>query len=109
MEHDDRDTYKKPMTRTHTIACLAQATGLSTEQVGGLFDELVGLAKKHLNEGRGDFTIPGLLKLRVVHKSARAERKVIRLIAKRQNVFDAEPGRNVIKMIPSKGLRESVT
>jgi nucleoid DNA-binding protein len=109
MKHDDRDTYKKRMTTRHTIACLAMATGLSTEQVGGLFDQLVGLVKKHLNEGRGAFVIPGLLKLKVVHRPATAERKGIQPITRRQNVFDAEPGRNVIKMIPSKGLRESVS
>lgn len=108
MQSHDNDDYKKPMNKRRTIACLAEATGLSKEQVGGLFDALLGLARQHLNEGRGEFIIPGLLKMIVLHRPSTAHRKGIQSITRRQNVFDAEPARNVIKMVPSKGLKESV-
>lgn len=99
---------KKPMDSMQTIAWLSQATGLSAAQIGGLFDALAGLAKKNLNEGRGEFTIPGLLKLKVVLAPATEERTGIHPITKKRTVFQAKPARNVVKMVPSTGLSEAV-
>jgi nucleoid DNA-binding protein len=108
MNHDATDPYKKPMNRMHTITCLARATGLSTEQVGELFDALVGLVKRTLIEGQGVFTIPGLLKLKVVHKPATADCGGSHYNTKQNAFFKAKPARNVITMMPSTALYEAV-
>jgi nucleoid DNA-binding protein len=108
MNQDGRDDYKKPMNRRNTVACLAKATGLSKEQIEGVFDALVGLARKNLNEGRGEFTIPGLLKLKVVRRPATEERSGIHYVTKQSAVSKAMPAHNVIIVLSSKALRESV-
>ena len=52
-------TSQKPMNKTEVIAALCEATGLTKQQVIGLFDQLAGLIKKNLDEEGPDvFTIP---------------------------------------------------
>ena len=53
------DDQQKPMNKTEIFAALAEATGLTKQQVGGLFDELSKLIGKNLgNDGPGTFAIP---------------------------------------------------
>ena len=62
---EENQTAKKPMNKTEIFAALGEATGLTKQQVGSLFDELSKLIGKNLgNDGPGTFAIPGLLKSR---------------------------------------------
>ena len=73
---EENQTTKKPMNKTEILAALSEATGLTKQQVGGLFDELTALMGKNLgNEGPGVFAIPGLLQVKVVRKPATEECK----------------------------------
>jgi nucleoid DNA-binding protein len=108
MEHQ-AVTPKKPMTKTQIKASLSKATDLSKQQVAGLLDALAALIKGNLNgQGAGTFTIPGLLKIKVVRKPATEERKGINPFTKEETIFKAKPARNVVKIIPLKGLRDVV-
>jgi nucleoid DNA-binding protein len=100
---------KKPMTKTEIIAALCEATELSKQQVSGLLEELGKLIGSNLNEaGPGVFSVPGLMKIKVVRKPATPERKGINPFTKEETVFKAKPARNVVKILPLKGLKDMV-
>jgi nucleoid DNA-binding protein len=100
---------KKPMNKTEVLTALAEATGLTKQQVGGVFDELAKLIGKNLGkEGPGVFAVPGLLQIRAVHKPATPERKGINPFTKEETVFKAKPAKSVVKVAPLKGLKELV-
>jgi nucleoid DNA-binding protein len=64
---------KKPPTKSEIFAKIVEDTGLTRKDVAAVFESLNGQIKKNLG-GRGApglFTIPGLLKMRVVKKPAR--------------------------------------
>jgi len=100
---------KKPMTKTEIITALCEATELSKQQVSGLLEELGKLIGTNLNEaGPGVFNVPGLMKIKVVRKPATPERKGINPFTKEETVFKAKPARNVVKILPLKGLKDMV-
>jgi nucleoid DNA-binding protein len=106
---EENQTTKKPMNKTEILAALSEATGLTKQQVGGLFDELTALMGKNLdNEGPGVFAIPGLLQVKVVRKPATEECKGINPFTKEEMVFKAKPAKNVVKIIALKGLKDMV-
>ena len=51
---------------------IAENTDLSRKLVGAVFDELEDLIECHIKKGgAGEFTMPGLLKIKTVKKTAR--------------------------------------
>jgi len=52
-------------TKSEILATISKDTELSRKQVNEVFDSLNGIVKKSLR-GNGLFTLPGLLKLKVV-------------------------------------------
>lgn len=102
-------TAKKPMSKTETLAALSEATGLTKQQVGKVFEELAHLIGKNLREdGPGVFAIPGLLQIKVVRKPATAERRGINPFTKEETIFKAKPAKNVVKATALKGLKDLV-
>ncbi|MEN6451408.1 MAG: HU family DNA-binding protein [Thermoguttaceae bacterium] len=100
---------KKPMTKTEILLALAEATGLAKPQVAGLFDELGKLIKRNLSEdGAGTFTIPDLMQIKVVRKPATPERDGVNPFTKEPMTFKAKPAKNVVKLVPLKGLKTMV-
>ena len=56
----------------------------------------------------GVFVVPGLMKLKVIHKPAVPEREGINPFTKMQQTFKAKPARNVVKVRPLKALKDMV-
>ena len=109
MEPQETATLQKPMTKTEITAALSEATDLTKRQVAGLFSELANLIGRNLNrEGPGVFTVPGLMKIKVVRKPATEARKGINPFTKEETVFKAKPARNVVKIVLMKGLKDMV-
>jgi hypothetical protein len=52
--------------------------------------------------------VPGLLKLRLVHKPATPARKGINPFTKQEQLFKAKRARNVVKAQPLKSLKDMV-
>jgi nucleoid DNA-binding protein len=100
-------TGAKPMTRTEILASLSESTSLSKNQVAAVFDELTKLIGKDLN-GPGLFTLPGLLKIKVVRKPATPERQGINPFTKEEVTFKAKPASNSVKIQPLKALKDLV-
>ncbi len=59
------------MTKTQTIAVLAEKTGVSKTEVSSLLDELANLAYAEAANG---FTLPGIGKLMLVERAERQGR-----------------------------------
>ena len=67
------------------------------------------MIKKDLGKrGPGVFTVPSLMKIKVVRKPATKARKGINPFTGEETVFKAKPARNVVKVLPLKALKEMV-
>ena len=65
--------------------------------------------ESHLKKGApGEFTVPGLMKCKVIRKPATKARKGINPFTGEEVMFKAKPARNVIKVRPLKALKEMV-
>jgi nucleoid DNA-binding protein len=101
---------KKPPTKSEIYTKIADDTGLTKKDVAAVFESLSGQIKKNLG-GRGApgmFTIPGLLKLRVVKKPARKARKGVNPFTGEEMMFKAKPASKAVKAVALKGLKDMV-
>ena len=102
---------KQKYTKTAILAELADKTELSKKQVQSVLDELSDLIERHVKKGSaGEFTMPGLLKIKTVIKPARKARKGVPNPFKPGELMDiaAKPKSTKIKVLPLKGLKEFV-
>lgn len=99
---------KKPATKTEVYSYISERTTLKKKDVGAVFDALTDMIARDLKRGPGVFAVPGLMKIRVVHKAAVPERKGINPFTKEETIFKAKPARNVVKVQPLKGLKDLV-
>ena len=66
---------KTRMSKTAILTEIAERTELSRKQVAAVFDELEVLIERHIKKnGAGEFTLPGLLKIRSVKRPATKKR-----------------------------------
>lgn len=99
----------KARTKSEVFGALADGTDLTKRQVSGVFEELAGLIKKDLGKrGPGVFTVPGLMKIKVVRKPATKARKGTNPFTGEEMMFKAKPARNVVKVLALKGLKSMV-
>ena len=101
---------KKPPTKSEIYTKIADDTGLTKKDIAAVFDSLSGQIKKNLG-GRGApgmFSIPGLLKMRVVKKPARKARKGINPFTGEETMFKAKPASKAVKVVALKGLKDMV-
>ncbi len=102
-------TKAKARTKSQVIGELAEANDMTRKQVVCIFDGLADMIKKDLGKrGPGYFTVPGLMKVKVVRKPATKARKGINPFTGEETVFKAKPARNVVKVLPLKGLKDMV-
>ena len=99
----------KSLTKSAVYHELATKTKLTRKQVGEVFAALTGLIKHQLGKkGPGQFTIPGLLKLKVVHKPATKARPGINPFTKEPITIKAKPARNTVRARPLKNLNDLI-
>ncbi len=104
-----KTTSAKARTKSEVFGGLAEDGDLTKRQVGAIFDNLAGLIKKDLGKrGPGVFTVPGLMKIKVVRKPATKARRGINPFTKEEMMFKAKPARNVVKVQALKGLKAMV-
>lgn len=99
---------KKPATKAEIYSYLSDHTGLTKKDVGSVFDAMSAMMKRDLKKGPGVFTVPGLMKIKVVRKPATKARKGINPFTGEETVFKAKPARNVVKVQPLKNLKDMV-
>lgn len=99
----------KAYTKGQLYTILAGRTGIARKEISGLFDELKTIIGAHVKkQGPGHFTLPGLVKLTIVHKPATKARKGINPFTGEEMMFKAKPARNVVKARALKQLKEMV-
>lgn len=99
----------KGLSKSDIYAALAESTGMTKAQVAEFFESLVTLIGKNVGSGGpGIFTLPGLLKIKVVRKPAIPARSGINPFTKQETVFKARPARNVVKLQALKPLKALV-
>lgn len=101
---------KKPPTKSEIYSGIAEDTGLTKKDVAAVFDSLSAQIKKNLGGrgGPGIFTVPGLLKMRVVKKPATKARKGINPFTGEEMMFKAKPASKTVRVAALKGLKDMV-
>ena len=94
----------KAPTKSEILAQICKDTDLSRKQVSAVFDSLNGVIRKSLR-GNGMFTMPGLLKMKVVKKPATKEREGINPFTKQPVIFKAKPASKKVRVLPLKSLK----
>ncbi len=99
----------KPMTRTEILADLAERTELSKKEVGLVLDGLAEIIEQHVKKRSvGSFTLPGLLKVKVVATPARKAKKNVPNPFKPGETMDvaARPAGRKVKVLALKKLKD---
>ncbi|MEC8858389.1 MAG: HU family DNA-binding protein [Pseudomonadota bacterium] len=96
-------------TKTAILAEIAQNTDLSKKQVDAVLNELGDLIERHIKKrGCGEFTLPGLLKIKAVKKPAQPARKNVPNPFRPGEFMDIpkKPASTRVKVLPLKKLKE---
>lgn len=102
---------KDKYTKSAILGEIANNTDLSKKQVTAVFDELGSVIERHIKKGGvGEFTLPGLLKIKTIKKPARKARKGVPNPFRPGELMDiaAKPASTKVKVLPLKGLKEMV-
>jgi nucleoid DNA-binding protein len=98
---------KEPFTKTMLFNEIAERTELKKKDVAAVFEELSSIINGHIRRNAaGVFTVPGLMKIKVVRKPATRARKGINPFTGEPTIFKAKPARNVVKVQPLKALKD---
>lgn len=98
---------RKTASKSEILSAIAENTALSRKQVNAVFAALSREIENAVGrKGPGVFAMPGLVKIKVVHKPATKARSGINPFTKEPCVFQAKPARNVIKVRPLKALKD---
>lgn len=97
----------KPPTKAEIITQIADKTQLTKKDVTAVFDELNGIIKKSL-KSHSEFSMPGLMKIKVVKKPATRARLGVNPFTKEEITIKAKPARKAVKVTALKGLKDMV-
>ena len=96
-------------TKTQILNTISDTTGLSRKEVSSVLDELGVLIERHIKKrGVGEFTLPGLLKIKAVKRPARPARKNVPNPFRPGEFMDIpkKPATTRVKVLPLKTLKE---
>ena len=94
-------------TKSEILAQISKDTELSRKQVGEVFESLNGQIKKSLRSN-GLFTLPGLLKLKVVKKPATKAREGVNPFTGEKQTFAAKPAEKKVRATALKALKDLI-
>ncbi len=102
-----RTAVKEKFTKTQIVDNIAEETGLSKKDVNAVVDSLGGVIERHIKKRSvGEFTLPGMFKIRTVKKPARKARKGINPFTGEETTFKARPASTSVKITPLKKLKD---
>ncbi|MET1024766.1 MAG: HU family DNA-binding protein, partial [Pseudoxanthomonas sp.] len=97
-----------PLNKSQILADIATTTGLAKRDVGKVVEELAGVIERHIGKkGPGQFTLPGLFKIKTIRKPATKARKGINPFTKEEQWFAAKPASTKVKFAALKTLKDS--
>ena len=102
--------FREPVSKSTMIKAITDATCLGKKDVVAVLDCLAEVIEKHVKPGGpGTFVMPGLIKIKVVKKPARAARKGINPFTGEEIMIKAKPAYKAVKIKALKKLKEMVT
>lgn len=99
----------KKYTKTEILNEISTNTSISKKEVSAVLDELSVIIERHIKKrGVGEFTLPGLLKIKSVVRPARPARKNVPNPFKPGETMDVarKPATTRVKVLPLKKLKE---
>lgn len=97
------------MTKTAILNEIAERAEISRKQVAAVLDELDTLIHRHIKSGAaGEFTLPGLLKVRRVKRPATKKRMGRNPATGEEIVISAKPATTRVRVTALKRLKEMV-
>lgn len=98
---------KEPFTKSQLYTEIAERTEIKKKDIVLIFEELTNIINGHVRKnGAGVFTVPGLMKVKVVRKPATKARPGINPFTGEPTIFKAKKARNVVKVQPLKALKD---
>ena len=97
----------KPPTKAEIITQISEKTDLTKKDVGAVFEELSAIIKKSL-KAANEFSMPGLMKVKVVKKPATKARLGKNPFTGEEIMIKAKPARKTVKVTALKGLKDMV-
>ena len=100
---------KEKFTKTQILNEIADNTGLSRKEVTAVLEELNVVIERHVKKRSvGEFTLPGLLKIKTVKKPAQKARKNVPNPFRPGETMDvaAKPASTKVKVLPLKKLKD---
>lgn len=100
---------QKKFTKTEILNEIAQNASVSKKEVTAVLDELAVLIERHIKKRAvGEFTLPGLLKIKSVVRPARPARKNVPNPFRPGELMDIprKPASTRVKVLPLKKLKE---
>lgn len=100
---------KDKYTKTQILNEIAENTGLSRKEVNAVLEELGIVIERHIKKRAvGEFTLPGLLKIKTVKKPAQRARKNVPNPFRPGETMDvaAKPASTRVKVLPLKKLKD---
>lgn len=100
---------KQKMTKTAIVGSIAESTELTKKQIDSVLEELESLIERHIKKGAvGEFTLPGLLKIKSVKRPATKKRMGRNPATGEEIVISAKPATTRVRATPLKRLKEMV-
>ncbi|MDK2776337.1 MAG: HU family DNA-binding protein [Pseudomonadota bacterium] len=96
-------------TKTQILNEISENTGLSRKDVTAVMDELSVIIERHIKKRAvGEFTLPGLLKIKTIKKPAQKARKNVPNPFRPGETMDvaAKPASTRVKVLPLKKLKD---
>ncbi|MFC1747348.1 HU family DNA-binding protein [Pseudomonadota bacterium] len=99
----------KQYTKSELMNAIAEHSEVGKKEVIAIFDTLSDIIEAHVKKGAiGQFTLPGLMKVKTIRKPATKKRKGINPFTGEETIFQAKPARTAVKILPLKKLKEMV-
>jgi nucleoid DNA-binding protein len=102
---------KEKYSKTAILTEISEQTELSRGQVSAVLDGLSDLIERHIKKNAvGEFTLPGLLKVKCVNKPATKARKNVPNPFRPGELMDvaAKPASTRVKILPLKKMKDFV-
>ncbi len=99
----------KSISKTELLKALAEAAQIDKKSVAKVLEELSAIVAKNIGKkGPGVISLPGLVKIKIVHKKATPARKNVPNPFKPGELRDvpAKPAKNVVKVQALKALKD---
>ncbi len=97
---------RNPYTKAQLMNAIAETTGIAKKDVVAVMAELSSIVERHVKKrSAGQFSLPGLLKIRTVKKKATKARKGRNPFTGEEIMIKPKPAHTVVRVTPLRALK----